>query len=190
MPIRTRSRHAAVKANRTDVRRKNVRRGRGRHKRHPEEAKEQDARSYDRMNKWSQSRPANCFARRLKESRDANQFARPISKEFDRENRRREEGRAHGMCISRSFPLAHPSSCQQRRLAPLIPAAISIILGGAPAPPYNIIIYAREGSLIRAPRACKMADHVNAPLIFRDLARPPASKWKCTSPASPLSVPS
>lgn len=64
----------------------------------------------------------------------------------------------------------------RRRLAPLIPAAISIILAGALAPPYNIIIYAREGSLIRAPRGCKMADHVNAPLIFRDLARLPASK--------------
>lgn len=49
-------------------------------------------------------------------------------------------------------------------------------LGRRLAPPYNIIIYAREGSLIRAPRGCKMADHVNAPLIFRDLARLPDSK--------------
>lgn len=49
-------------------------------------------------------------------------------------------------------------------------------LGRRLAPPYNIIIYAREGSLIRAPRGCKMADHVNAPLIFRDLARLPDSE--------------
>lgn len=60
---------------------------------------------------------------------------------------------------------------------------------GVLAPPYNIIIYVGEGSLIFAPRGCKMADHVNAPLIFRDLARlPPASEPKHLSAATRRSL--
>lgn len=50
-----------------------------------------------------------------------------------------------------SYPIPSflPDATEPSSPLPLILVAISIILGGAEAPSYNIIIYAREGSLIR-----------------------------------------